>query len=186
MNIDGFYGIVFVLFKRKVINMSTDKKKNIIFSEEVDSSINGFALGTSFVLVALLVMYFEVFNNLIIERVVAIVLLLVGIAGTMSEIEKIKKNDIKGFGDLVLGLLFAIPSFVVIIKFKISLLNILMVFLFLFGVYGSMRGIFAIIYSLRIKKRESNNKKVEIMQIIVALTEIIALIVAVLQLISEV
>lgn len=166
--------------------MSTHKKKNIMFSEEIDSSINGFALGTSFVIVALFIMYFGVFNNLIVERVVAIVLLLFGIAGTMTEIEKIKKSDIKGFGDFVLGLFFIVPSLFVIIKIDIIWFSVPMLVLFLFGVYGLMKGIFEIIYSLKLRKRESSNKKIEIMQIVVTLTEIIALIVAVLQLVSEV
>ena len=168
------------------VNMRADRKKNIVFSEEVDSSINGLAVGISFVVVAIFVISFKIFNNPIAERVIAIILLLIGIVGTMSEIEKIKKNDIKGVGDVIMGLCFAIPSTLGIINNEIILLRAILLPLFLFGVYGFMRGFFEIIYSFKIVKRESKSKKFEIMQIIVTITEVIALFVAILQLISEI
>lgn len=168
--------------------MHKDKKKEkeIVFSEEIDSSINGFALGISFVLVAIFVIWFEIFDNLIVERIIAIILLVLGIAGTISEIEKVKKNDIKGVGNFVLGLVLTIPSSLGIIKNDIISLHIILLPIFLLGMYGLMRGVFEIGYSLKLLKRESKSKKIEIMKIIVTLTEIIALLVAALQLISEI
>lgn len=166
--------------------MSTEKKKNIVFSEEIDSSINGLALGISFVLVALFVMGFKIFNNSIVERVIAIILLVIGIAGTISEIEKLKKNEIKGMGDVFLGAIFTVPSAYWIIKTDIILLRAVLLLPFLFGMYGLMKGILEIIYSVKLVKRKSKNKKIEIMQIVVTLTEVIALVVAILQLVSEI
>lgn len=46
--------------------MSKQNEKKIVFSEEIDSSINGFALGISFVMLAIFVVYFKIFNNAII------------------------------------------------------------------------------------------------------------------------
>lgn len=41
-------------------------------------------------------------------------------------------------------------------------------------------------YSLKIKRRKTENKKVEVMQIVVAATEVVALAVAIIQLVNEV
>lgn len=43
--------------------MGKDKEKKVIFSEEIDSSIDGFALGITFVLVAFFEVYFKIFGN---------------------------------------------------------------------------------------------------------------------------
>ncbi len=166
--------------------MGMKKKKDFVFSAEIDSSINGLALGISFVLVAIFVMGFKIFNNAIAERAIAIILLVIGIAGTISEIEKMKQNDIKGIGDVFLGLLFVIPSSLGIVKTNLIWLHAILLPVFLFGMYGLMRGVFEIIYSLKIVKRESKNKKIEIMKIVVTITEVIALVVAILQLVSEI
>jgi len=166
--------------------MNTDKKKKVVFSEEVDSSINGFALGISFVLLALFVIWFKVFSNTIAESITAIFFLLFGIVGTMSEIEKIRKDDIKGIGDAMVGLFLTTPTLFGIIKTNIIWLRVILLAFLLVGMYGLMRGIFEIIYSLKLVKRENKNKKIEIMQIIVTITQVIALVVVVLQLIFEI
>ena len=44
--------------------MSKQKDKKIVFSEEIDSSINGIALGTAFVMLSIIVVYFEIFVEL--------------------------------------------------------------------------------------------------------------------------
>lgn len=166
--------------------MGKNKEKKIVFSEEIDSSINGFALGISFVFISIFVMYFNIFNNQIIELIVAIVLLIIGIAGTLTEIGKIKKSDIKGADDLLIGLLFTIFPIIVIMKSVKIYLHVLLFILLIFGSFGTVKGVIEIIYSLKIKKRNSASRKVETMKIIVAFTEVIALIVAVLQLIGEI
>lgn len=48
--------------------MSKQKDKKIVFSEEIDSSINGIALGTAFVMLSIFVVYFKIFNNTIAEN----------------------------------------------------------------------------------------------------------------------
>lgn len=131
-------------------------------------------------------MRFKIFNNEIVERAIAIILLVIGIAGTISEIEKLKMNDIKGMDDVFFGLIFTVPSFLGIIKTDIIWLHAILVLIFLFGMYGEIKGILEIIYSLKLVKRKSKNKKIEIMQIVVTLTEVIALVVAILQLVSEI
>ena len=47
-----------------------------------------------------------------------------GIAGTLTEIGRIKKADMKGLDDLIVGLLLTVVSVVVILKFRNVALNI--------------------------------------------------------------
>lgn len=165
--------------------MSKQNEKKIVFSEEIDSSINGFALGISFVMLAIFVVYFKIFNNAIIEKCVAIFLLIFGIAGTITEIGRIKKGDIKGLDDLIIGFIISVLSIVGILKLQNMYYNIGLFVVLLLGSFGTVKGILEIFYSLRLQRRKSNNTKMEIMKIIVAITEIIALIIAVIQLVQE-
>lgn len=166
--------------------MGKDKEKKVIFSEEIDSSIDGFALGITFVLVAFFEVYFKIFGNRMVEIVLAIGLLLFGIFGTLIEIGKISTDNIKGGDDLVTGLFLAVPSVFIIFKFNKVILNIIMFIVLAFGIFGAMKGVIEILYSLKIKRRKTENKKVEVMQIVVAATEVVALAVAIIQLVNEV
>lgn len=166
--------------------MGKDKEKKVIFSEEIDSSIDGFALGITFVLVAFFEVYFKIFGNRMVEIVLAIGLLLFGTFGTLIEIGKISTDNIKGGDDLVTGLFLAAPSVFIIFKFNKVILNIIMFIVLAFGIFGAMKGVIEILYSLKIKRRKTENKKVEVMQIVVAATEVVALAVAIIQLVNEV
>lgn len=166
--------------------MGKDKEKKVIFSEEIDSSIDGFALGITFVLVAFFEVYFKIFGNRMVEIVLAIGLLLFGIFGTLIEIGKISTDNIKGGDDLVTGLFLAAPSVFIIFKFNKVILNIIMFIVLASGIFGAMKGVIEILYSLKIKRRKTENKKVEVMQIVVAATEVVALAVAIIQLVNEV
>ena len=166
--------------------MGKDKEKKVRFSEEIDSSIDGFALGITFVLVAFFEVYFKIFGNRMVEIVLAIGLLLFGIFGTLIEIGKISTDNIKGGDDLVTGLFLAAPSVFIIFKFNKVILNIIMFIVLAFGIFGAMKGVIEILYSLKIKRRKTENKKVEVMQIVVAATEVVALAVAIIQLVNEV
>ncbi len=165
--------------------MTKQKDKKIVFSEEIDSSINGIALGTAFVMLSIFVVYFKIFNNTIAEKVIAVTLLVFGIAGTLTEIGRIKKEDIKGLDDLIVGLLLTILSVVIILKFRNATLNIGLFIVLLLGSYGMIRGILEVFYSLKIQRRKSNNVKIEIMKSVVAITEFVSLIVVILQLVKE-
>ena len=135
--------------------MGKDKEKKVIFSEEIDSSIDGFALGITFVLVAFFEVYFKIFGNRMVEIVLAIGLLLFGIFGTLIEIGKISTDNIKGGDDLVTGLFLAAPSVFIIFKFNKVILNIIMFIVLAFGIFGAMKGVIEILYSLKIKRRKT-------------------------------
>lgn len=171
-------------YDAELIARGIDRKK-IVFSEEIDSSINGIALGTAFVMLSIFVVYFKIFNNTIAEKFIAVILLELGIAGTLTEIGRIKKEDIKGLDDLIVGVLLTVVSVVVILKFRNVALNIGLFIVLLLGSYGMIRGILEILYSLKLQRRKSNNVKIEIMKIVVAVTEFISLIVVILQLVKE-
>ena len=85
----------------------------------------------------------------------------------------LEKEDMKGLDDLIVGLLLTVVSVVVILKFRNVALNIGLFIVLLLGSYGMIRGILEILYSLKLQRRKSNNVKIEIMKIVVAVTEFI-------------
>lgn len=161
------------------------KDKKIIFSEEVDSSITGFSLGSALILVALFVYYVELFHNRIIEIIVAIILIFIGMIGTFLEIGKAKNDDIKGINDLGVGIVLSTASVFLVLKYDKLPLNIICFFVLLISVFGTIQGVLKIFYSLKIQKRKTDNKKIGILKVIVGITEIVALAVAIIQLITE-
>lgn len=161
------------------------KDKKVTFSEEIDSSITGFSLGITFILIALFVYYIELFHNRIIEILVAIILVFIGMAGTFLEIGKTKNDDIKGIDDLGLGVTFSIIAIFLVLKYDKLLINIICFLVLLFSLFATIQGILKICYSLKIQKRDTVNKKIGIAKIVVGITEIAALAVAIIQLITE-
>ncbi len=163
--------------------MKGDKK--IIFSEKIDSIINGIALGLAFIIFAFLIYFFDIFHNVILDRILAVVSAMVGILFTSFEIDKIDKDKMYGFGDCVLGMIFIIPAISVILYFKSLFLNIVMSGLLILGTYGSSRGLLEIIYSVS-GQEKSGYKKFDIIKILTFFTEFIALVVVVIQLMTEI
>lgn len=161
------------------------KEKNIIFSEEIDSMINGIAIGLAFLMFSFLIFHFNIFHTIIIDRFISVISAVLGILFTSFEIDKIDKNKVYGVGDFVLGLIFMLPAIGVILYFNKVYLNILMSLPFVFGAYGSCRGLIEIIYSVG-KRDKSENKKLDIVKIITFFTEFIGLIIVVIQLIAEI
>ena len=162
------------------------KDKKVIFSKEIDSSITGFALGISFVLLAGLIYYFDIFHWIIVDRIIAIILLIIGICGTCIEIGRINVEKIKGKDDLLLGLLFTIPALFLIFKYDQIVLNIICFWVLLLSLFGTIKGIIEVLYSLRIQRRKSQNKKIEILRFITVITEVLALAVAAFQFLTEI
>lgn len=161
------------------------KDKKIIFSEEIDSSIAGFSLGITLILVSLFVYYAEPFHNRIIEILVAIMLVFIGIVGTFLEIGKAKSENIKGIGDFCCGMIFTSIAIACVLKFDKLILNVVCFLALLISVFTMTSGILNILYSLKIQKRKTPDKKIGIAKIVVGVTEITALVVAIIQLITE-
>ena len=65
MNLKIFWWNIYCKVNTKESYTSKQKDKKIVFSEEIDSSINGIALGTAFVMLSIFVVYFKIFNTTI-------------------------------------------------------------------------------------------------------------------------
>lgn len=162
------------------------KEKKIVFSEEIDSSIDGFALGFSFIVSAMIVWKFNVFHNNIANVIAQTILVVLGICGTFTEIDKLSKNDKKGFGDIALGAPITIGTVYAIWKWDNILFNIVCFSFLLLGLFGTAQGLMRVVYSINISVRKSPNRKVGIVKIIALITELVALAVAVVQLVTEI
>ena len=161
------------------------KEKKVVFSEEIDSSIDGFSLGFSFIVSAMIVWKLNVFHNNIINVVAQTILVVLGICGTFTEIDKLGKNDIKGLGDVALGTSITMGTVYTIWRWNNLFLNIICFCILLLGLFGAAQGLMRIVYSINISIRESPNRKVGIVKIVALITELVALAVAVVQLVTE-
>ena len=65
VNLKIFWWNIYCKVNTKESYTSKQKDKKIVFSEEIDSSINGIALGTAFVMLSIFVVYFKIFNTTI-------------------------------------------------------------------------------------------------------------------------
>lgn len=162
------------------------KDKKVIFSEEIDSSISGFALGISFVLLAGLIYYFDFFQLGIADRIVSILLLIFGIVGTCVEIGRIEGEKIKGIGDFLLGLVITILALFLVFKFDQIILNIVCTIVLFFSLFATTKGLIEFFYSLKLQRRKSQNKKIEVIKFIAVITELLALGVAIFQFLAEI
>lgn len=161
------------------------KNNKIVFSEEIDSSITGFSVGITLIFVALFIYFTELFHNKIIDIIITIILMLIGMMGTFLEIGKTKNDDIKGISDLGVGMILSSITVFLVMKYNILFLNSICFLFLIIGVFGTIQGSLRILYSLKIQKRKTINKKISIAKIIVGITEIAALAVAIIQLITE-
>lgn len=128
----------------------------------------------------------NIFHNTLINRIVIVTLLIIGILGTSVEIGKIKRTDIKGLADFGIGAVLTTISIFFIIKLDKLIVNIICFIALLLGIFGLAQGVFKIGYSIKLWKRKTENKKLEILRFLTVATEVIALIAAVIQLIAEI
>ena len=138
------------------------KEKKIVFSEEIDSAINGFSLVVTFIVIGI----FLIFNNSYFgnEKVASIIqwtFIIIGSLGFATEISKMnKQRGIKGIDDLVTGIFVIAIWAIIYYKVNSWVGNTIAFFFFIMGLYGSSRGIIEIGYSIiRIKKKNNTEKK---------------------------
>lgn len=126
-----------------------NKEKSIVFSKEVDSSINGFAVGISFSLISAFMFWkSDYFSLPVITYSVGALLGAIGIWGCGIEISRIIR--IKGFSDFILGAFFLLLWGVLYFVFNLLVLNVIGFLLLVLGCYGSLRGLFFIGYSFAV------------------------------------
>ena len=166
------------------------KPKKILFSEEIDSAINGFAVGFLFIGIGLfLLLKPDYFAEPVASYIVGAVIGLFGIMGTGVEISK--ATIIKGMDTFSVGAAVFIAWLVQYVYIHKLWANIAFFVLLVIGVYGLLLGLFRAIYSIidNAKQRpidgnDAQPKKISVgkllSQIILFLTQLCGLAVAIL------
>lgn len=166
-----------------------DKKpREIVFSEEIDSAINGYAIGLSFTGIGIfLLLKSDYFAIPFISYVVGAIIGVIGVLGTGVELSKYSK--VKGLGALVTGILFLGIWAFAYVKVHSIWLNIL-VFVFLVGgcyaiCLGLLQGAVSIVRNIRESRKEKNESKGKVVgsaltQIVLFLTQLCGLLLAVI------
>ena len=168
------------------------KEKMITFSEEIDSSISGFALVVTFIIVGVFLIFNkDYFGNEVVATVIQWAFIIIGCLGFGTEISKMNKNrGIKGIDNLITGIV-VISIWAIIYYFIKHWIGNVVGFLFLvFGLYGSCRGIIEIGYSIisisKEHKKENENKLGIIKEIILMLSEIAGMALIVVQILQAI
>ena len=124
------------------------KEKNPVFSEIIDSKINGYAIGISFLGIStFLLINNTYFHWPALTYFVGAVFGIIGIAGIGTELDKSKK--IKGIGNLVIGLICLgvwVSLFVFLKNNAIG--NTVGMPALIIGAYGFIRGLLELFYSV--------------------------------------
>ena len=168
--------------------MSKEKKaKKIIFSEEIDSRLDGLTLGVSFVVVGLFLLFVpDYFGSKLAGQIVRWIFICFGVLGLLVEFGKLKPiSDIKGFDDLWVGILILAVWVALFLLTQHWLWNIVGFLCLVLGVYGSLRGLFRIIYSIRLNRKNNTQTKGSIISdVLLFLTKIASLALVVVQLVK--
>ena len=165
--------------------MSENKERKITFSEEVDDKINGFGLAITFVIIGIgLSVSSNFFENELVSEIIRWIFIIVGSLGLMTEYSKRKKkSNIKGVDDFTLGIVCVVVSGVVLYIVKNIYGKVIFFVIILFGLYGCITGLLKIL-----KERQINNLKNKgmISDLIIFLTQLMGLILIILQLIQAI
>lgn len=170
------------------------KLKKVVFSETIDSAINGYALGISFAGVGLfLLLNPNYFSAPIVSYILGAIIGVFGVLGTGIELSKSSK--VKGLGHITMGMAFLGIWLFGYLKVHVLWLNILLFFLLVLGCYGICLGLFQGVYSVirnlqDSKKKESADKSSvvgkTVTQIVLLLTQLCGLILAVINVIKAI
>ena len=164
------------------------KPREIVFSEEIDSAINGYAIGLSFTGIGIfLLLKPDYFAIPFISYAVGAIIGVIGVLGTGVELSKHSK--VKGLGALVTGiLLLGIWAFAYV-KVHSIWLNIL-AFVFLIGgcyavCLGLLQGAVSIARNIRESRKDERENKGKVIgsaltQIVLFLTQLCGLLLAII------
>ena len=168
-------------------NTREKKPKEIVFSAEIDSAINGYAIGISFTGIGLfLLLRPDYFTIPIISYIIGAIIGVIGVLGTGIELSKHAK--VKGLGNLVVGFLFLGIWLWGYIKVQSIWLNILIFIVLVIGVYaiclGLIQGLVSIVRNVRQIRADKDTSKSKaiggaVTQIILFLTQLCGLLIAI-------
>ena len=138
------------------------KEKKIVFSEEIDSIISGFSLVITFIVIGIFLIFNKnYFGNEKVASIIQWAFIIIGCLGFATEVSKMnRERGIKGIDDLVTGI-FVIAIWA-IIYYRVNSWegNTIAFFFLVIGLYGGVRGIIEIGYSIvQIKKKNNIEKK---------------------------
>ena len=164
------------------------KPREIVFSEEIDSAINGYAIGLSFTGIGIfLLLKPDYFAIPVISYVVGAIIGVIGVLGTGVELSKHSK--VKGMGALVTGILLLGIWALAYVKVHSIWLNDL-VFVFLVGgcyavCLGLLQGAVSIARNIRESRKDKNESKGKVIgsaltQIVLFLTQLCGLLLAII------
>ena len=161
------------------------KEKTPVFSEIIDSKINGYAIGISFLGIStFLLLNNTYFHWTILSYFIGAVFGVIGIAGIGTELDKSKK--IKGIGNLVIGLLCLgiwIALFLLLKNNPIA--NALGMPALIVGAYGFVRGLLELFYSVWIETIKSDRSFSKIAKaIFVLITQLCGLVLTILNILK--
>lgn len=172
---------------RKTEIQATEKK--IVFSKEIDSLINGLTLGFAFIVVGLFLLFVpDYFGNKLVGKIVRWIFIVIGTLGLYLEVRKLKPiSNIKGFDDLWSSTIFLGVWAALYFLFHDPLWNILGFFCMMFGTYGAFLGLFRIMYSIHLnRKNKVKAKGTIISDIVIFLTKVFSLVLVILQVVNVV
>lgn len=171
---------------------STKNEKQPIFSKEIDSAINGYAVGISFTGIGVfLLLKPDYFAIPLISYIVGAIIGVIGVLGTGLELSKHSK--VKGLGNLIAGMLLLGGWFLGYIKVHSIWLNILIFILLVLGCYtvclGLLQGVVSIARNVRKSRDEENKSKGRVAgdaltQIILFLTQLCGLLLAIVNILK--
>lgn len=162
------------------------KQNEIIFSKEIDDKINGFAVVITFIITGLFLIFnMNYFGNLMVSNIIRWIFIAIGILGFFVEFPKIIKNKIKGISDFILGIVFLSIWAICFFSRNIWLINIISLFFFVFGLFGSLKGFFEIICSLRSIRREHiENKGIITVDVLLIISHMLGIALVIIQIIK--
>ena len=161
------------------------KEKKLVFSEIVDSKINGYAIGISFLGVsAFLLINNTYFHWPIVTYFIGAIVGVIGVAGIGTELDKNKK--IKGIGNIVVGLLFlGLWASLFWVWDNNVIANALGFPTLVFGAYGFVRGVLELFYSVWIETTRSERSALKSAKaIFVLVTQLCGLVLTILNILK--
>lgn len=140
--------------------MDKDEKKSrkIIFSKEIDSAIDRYAVGFLFIAVGLFLLlepnYFAV---PVATYIIGAIIGLIGVIGTGIELSKSAK--IKGIDDLAIGAALFLGWLIQYVYIHALWANIVFFIFLIAGIHGVLQGLFRATYSIvdNAKRRNTDN-----------------------------
>ena len=165
-------------------NEKGKKPRKIIFNEEIDSNIDGFALCITLIIIGLFLTFrSEYLGSEKFSTIIRWIFIIFGSLGLVVEMGKFKNKEIKGFDNLLVGLILLGAWIVCFMLWNIWYINVLALFFLILGLFGFFRGLIQIVYSF-ILARKGKSKGAVATNILLLLTEIMGMALVVVQIIQ--